>query len=99
MITASAAPFSVFRMEVTSAADWTGWVTRKNTNNAAPVRIRTFLAFTGGYSVSIGEGLRTLLLKTLLQPFYRTEPSNGSLVPLLGQSRGMPGQYGYAVCS
>src|SRR4051812_42336563 len=61
VITASAASLSVLRMDVTSAADWTGWVTRKNTINAAPEIIRTFLTFTASYSVSHAFRDRRLL--------------------------------------
>src|ERR1700754_3923957 len=61
VITASAASLSVLRMDATSAADWTGWVTRKNTINAAPEIIRTFLTFTASYSVSHAIRDRRLL--------------------------------------
>src|ERR1044071_7695411 len=67
VITASAASFNVLRMHVTSAADCTGWVTRKNTNNAAPEMIRTFLTFTGSYSVSLGWVADLAFLKPVVQ--------------------------------
>jgi ABC-type taurine transport system substrate-binding protein len=57
VMTASAASLRVFRIEVTNAADWTGWVTRKNTTNAAPEIIRTFLTFTASYLVSYASAI------------------------------------------
>src|SRR5690242_591914 len=71
VISASAASCSVCRMLLTIDAAPSGWVTRKNTNNAAPDRIRTFLTFTGCYSVSLG-GLLNLFLKTVV-PHELTE--------------------------
>lgn len=65
VISASAASCSVVRMLLTIDAAPSGWVTRKNTNNAAPDRIRTFLTFTGCYSVSVG-GLLNLFLKMVV---------------------------------
>src|ERR1044072_6805028 len=56
-----------------------GWVTRKNTNNAAPDRIRTFLTFTGCYSVSVG-GLLNLFLKMVV-PHHTAERET---IPALG---------------
>jgi ADP-ribose pyrophosphatase YjhB (NUDIX family) len=52
-------------MLLTIDAAPSGWVTRKNTNNAAPDRIRTFLTFTGCYSVSVGV-LLNLFLKMVV---------------------------------
>jgi 8-oxo-dGTP diphosphatase len=65
VINASAASCSVFRMLLTIDAAPSGCVTRKKTNNAAPDRIRTFLTFTGCYSVSVG-GLLNLFLKMVV---------------------------------
>jgi hypothetical protein len=97
VITASAASLRVLRMDVTSAADWTGWVTRKNTINAAPEIIRTFLTFTASYSVSHAFRDRRLL-NEILNHLYRTGLPKGRGVPLLGQSAGVVRQFGYAVC-
>jgi 8-oxo-dGTP diphosphatase len=52
-------------MLLTIDAAPSGWLTRKNTNNAAPDRIRTFLTFTGCYSVSVGV-LLNLFLKMVV---------------------------------
>lgn len=66
MIRASAACCNVSRMLFTIDAAPSGCVTRKNTNNAAPDRIRTFLTFTGCYSVSVGGLLLNSFLKTVV---------------------------------
>jgi len=66
VINASAASCNVFRMLLTIDAAPSGWVTRKNTNNAAPDRIRTFLTFTGCYSVSVRVLLLNLFLKMVV---------------------------------
>lgn len=46
---ASAPSRRVVMMELTIPADATGWVTKKKTSNAAPVKMRTFLTSTAIY--------------------------------------------------
>lgn len=76
VMSASAASWSVFRMLLTMAAAPSGWVTRKNTNNAAPDRIRTFLTFTGCYSVSVGVLLNLFLKMVVPHQTAEREASN-----------------------